>query len=47
MPSPDRIEIISVGLICEDVFQMPLQEFVMDYTLKLLLKSTMGGGGDA
>ena len=57
MPAPDRIEILSVCLIYEDVFHMPniynckslswICERCNNYTLKLLLKSTMGGGGDA
>ena len=57
MPAPDRIKILSVCLICEDVFHMPnnysckslswICKRCCNYTLKLLLKSTMGGGGDA
>ena len=50
MPAPDRIKILSVCLICEDVFHMPnnysckslswICKICCNYTLKLLLKST-------
>ena len=53
-----NVEILAVCLICQDVFHMPniyackkgsswICKICCNYTLKLLLESTMGGGGDA